>query len=42
MYFTTEHGRVSTLKRELGDPPKFTILTDKAVNNKFFMARVEF
>lgn len=42
MYFTTEHGRAGSLKRELGDPPKFTILTDKALNNKFFMARVEF
>jgi 4-amino-4-deoxy-L-arabinose transferase-like glycosyltransferase len=42
MYFTTEHSRISTLKRELGEPPKFTILTDKALNNKFLVARVEF
>lgn len=42
MYFTSEHGRVGALKRELGDPPRFVELTDKKLNNKFFLARVEF
>jgi hypothetical protein len=42
MYFTTEHGRVAALKRELGDHKSFTELTDKALNNKFLMLRVEF
>ena len=42
IYFTSEHGRGGALKRELGDPPKYVELTDKKLNNKFFLARVEF
>jgi 4-amino-4-deoxy-L-arabinose transferase-like glycosyltransferase len=42
MYFTTEHGRISSLKRELGDPANFVQLTDKKLNNKFLLARVDF
>jgi hypothetical protein len=42
IYFITEHGRSGSLKRELGDPRTFTELTDKALNNKFFVARVEY
>ena len=41
VFFTTEHGRISTLKSELGTVKKFEALTDKALNNKFFLARVE-
>jgi 4-amino-4-deoxy-L-arabinose transferase-like glycosyltransferase len=42
VYFTSEQGRLGALKRELGDPPKFTKLTDEKLNNKFFVARVDF
>ncbi|HVU01442.1 MAG TPA: glycosyltransferase family 39 protein [Polyangiaceae bacterium] len=42
IYFTSEHGRVGSLKRELGDPPRFVELTDKTLNNKFFLARVDY
>jgi 4-amino-4-deoxy-L-arabinose transferase-like glycosyltransferase len=42
IYFITEHGRNGSLKRELGDPRTFTELTDKTLNNKFFVARVEY
>lgn len=42
VYFTSEQGRLGSLKRELGDPPKFTKLTDEKLNNKFFLARLEF
>jgi 4-amino-4-deoxy-L-arabinose transferase-like glycosyltransferase len=42
VYFTSEHGRSGSLKRELGDPPRYLELTDKTLNNKFFLARVEF
>jgi hypothetical protein len=40
LYFTSEHGRSGSLKRELGDPPSYTEITDKTLNNKFFVARV--
>jgi hypothetical protein len=42
MYFMTEHTRLGTLKRELGEYESFTPLTDKGLNNKFFVARVVF
>jgi len=42
IYFTSEQGRLGSLKRELGDPPKFERLTDEKLNNKFFLARLEF
>jgi hypothetical protein len=42
MYFTTEHGRVGSLKSELGNPKDFAKITDEDLNNKFFVARVRF
>jgi hypothetical protein len=42
MYFTTEHSRVGTLKKELDNPKNFELLTDPTLNNKFFLARVDF
>ncbi|HEX7671316.1 MAG TPA: glycosyltransferase family 39 protein, partial [Polyangiaceae bacterium] len=42
IYFTSEHGRGGSLKRELGDPPSYVELTDKKLNNKFFLARVQY
>jgi hypothetical protein len=42
MFFTTEHGRIGSLKRELGTVKSFDKLTDEALNNKFFLARVQF
>lgn len=41
-YFTTEHGRVGSLKGELGNPKDFAQLTTPELNNKFFLARVRF
>jgi hypothetical protein len=40
MYFTTEWGRVTSLKNELGNPKHFKVLTSRRVDNKFFLARV--
>lgn len=40
MFFTTEHTRMPTLKSELGSVKDFRVLTDKALNNKFALARV--
>jgi 4-amino-4-deoxy-L-arabinose transferase-like glycosyltransferase len=42
MYFITEHSRASGLRRELGQPKDFVTLTTKALDNKFFVARVRF
>jgi 4-amino-4-deoxy-L-arabinose transferase-like glycosyltransferase len=42
IYFTSEHGRDGSLRRELGDPPSYKEITDKTLNNKFFVARVEY
>jgi 4-amino-4-deoxy-L-arabinose transferase-like glycosyltransferase len=42
MYFTTEHTRIKTLKKELGSVQSFELLTTEAQNNKFFMAKVVF
>jgi len=42
MYFTTEHSRVPTLKRELGNPKDFEVLTTPELDNKFMLARVRF
>jgi hypothetical protein len=42
MFFTTEHSRMGSLKRELGNPGDFEVLTDERLNNKFFLARVRF
>ncbi len=41
-FFTTEHGRVGSLRAELGNPPRFETLTDKKLNNKFALVRVVF
>jgi 4-amino-4-deoxy-L-arabinose transferase-like glycosyltransferase len=42
MYFITEHSRVNGLRRELDQPKDFVALTTKALDNKFFVARVRF
>lgn len=41
-FFTTEHTRISRLKRELKDPEQFDVLTNKELNNKFALARATF
>jgi hypothetical protein len=41
MFFTTEHSRIATLKRELGSTRKFELLTTPALNDKFVLARAE-
>ena len=41
MFFTTEHARTSSLKSELGAVKDFKVLTTRAFNNKFVLARVE-
>jgi 4-amino-4-deoxy-L-arabinose transferase-like glycosyltransferase len=41
MFFTTEHSRISSLKSELGAVKSFNLLTDRQLNNKFTLARVE-
>jgi hypothetical protein len=38
---TTEHSRESGLKTELGEVQRYERLTTRALNNKFFLARVE-
>jgi 4-amino-4-deoxy-L-arabinose transferase-like glycosyltransferase len=40
MFFTTEHTRMSALKRELGQVEKFEPLTNESDNNKFGLVRV--
>jgi 4-amino-4-deoxy-L-arabinose transferase-like glycosyltransferase len=42
MYFTTEHGRVTGLKGEVGQFSSFDAITSPELNNKFFVARVRF
>jgi hypothetical protein len=41
MFFTTEHSRTNGLKSELGKVAKFEVVTDKYLNNKFALVRVE-
>lgn len=41
LFFTTEHGTVSHLKREIGSFSRFDLLTTPEQNNKFVLARVE-
>ena len=41
MFFTTEHGRVSTLKSELGQVKDVKVLNTPKDNNKFALVRVE-
>ncbi|MND00542.1 hypothetical protein D3C83_191970 [compost metagenome] len=42
MYFTTEHGRVQSLKSEIGEHKTFDVITTPELNNKFLTARVRF
>jgi 4-amino-4-deoxy-L-arabinose transferase-like glycosyltransferase len=41
VFFVTEHGRISTLKSELGSNVRVTPLTDEKLNDKFALVRVE-
>jgi hypothetical protein len=41
VFFMTEHGRISTLKSELGDGTNVTQLTNRQLNDKFALLRVE-
>ncbi len=41
VFVTTEHTRLSALKREAGKYRKFDVLTDKTLNNKFTLVRIE-
>lgn len=41
MFFITEHSRIGTLKRELGEGAKVELLTDTTLNDKFVLARAE-
>jgi hypothetical protein len=41
LYFSTEHSRVHSLKKELGSVKKLDVVTTQALNNKFLIARVE-
>ncbi|MCC6554267.1 MAG: glycosyltransferase family 39 protein [Polyangiaceae bacterium] len=41
-YFTTEHGRTSSLSNELGSPRVFEKLTTPELNNKFVLVRASF
>jgi 4-amino-4-deoxy-L-arabinose transferase-like glycosyltransferase len=39
MFFTTEHSRVATLKRELGGSREVELLTNESLNDKFVLVR---
>ena len=41
VFFVTEHGRLGALKSELGKGARVSTLTDKRLNNKFVLVRVE-
>jgi 4-amino-4-deoxy-L-arabinose transferase-like glycosyltransferase len=41
VFFVTEHGRLGALKSELGSGARVATLTDKRLNNKFALVRVE-
>ena len=41
IYFVTEHGRLGTLKSELGSGFRTSKLTDKLLNDKFALVRAE-
>ena len=41
LFFTTEHGTIPLLKREIGGFARFDLLTTPEQNNKFALARVE-
>lgn len=42
LYFTTEHGRATSLSNELGSPRGFEKLTSPELNNKFVLVRATF
>jgi 4-amino-4-deoxy-L-arabinose transferase-like glycosyltransferase len=42
MFFATEHTRLAGLRGELGNPTHFKVITDKRLNNKFTLVRVQF
>jgi hypothetical protein len=42
IYFTTEHGRVGSLKGEIGTHKTFDAITTPELNNKFFIGRARF
>ena len=41
VFFITEHGRLGALKSELGSGARVSAVTDKRLNNKFTLVRVE-
>ncbi len=41
VFVTTEHSRIGALRGEIGKMTKFDTLTDKWLNNKFALVRVE-
>lgn len=41
LYFTLEHSRLGGLKNELGPVQRLEVVTTKALNNKFALARVQ-
>jgi hypothetical protein len=41
LFFTAEHSRLNSLKNEVGKFRRFDVLTDKTLNNKFALVRVE-
>jgi 4-amino-4-deoxy-L-arabinose transferase-like glycosyltransferase len=41
VFVTAEHTRIGALKGEIGQHKKFDVLTDKTLNNKFALVRVE-
>ena len=41
VFVTTEHARISALKSEIGKHRKFDVVTEKELNNKFALVRVE-
>jgi len=41
VFFLSEHGRIGTLKSELGPGFRTRVLTDKQLNNKFALVRAE-
>lgn len=41
VFVTTEHARIGSLKSEIGANRKFDVITNKDLNNKFTLVRVE-
>jgi 4-amino-4-deoxy-L-arabinose transferase-like glycosyltransferase len=42
IFFLTEHARVASLRREVGEPKGFDLLTDARLDNKFVLVRVSY